>query len=473
MCAPIVRGRALRAVAATRSAPTASQNAKQFRRVHVQRVERAAARVGEHVDRALGRDLTEPPVIDLDATQVEVYGAFKQGAARSRLGAMSYAPHVAFWSQRGRALTPELVGGNREKLTGPECARIASRALRLLAQGHAPAIFRIDSAYYQLELLERLRKERSRFTVSVPRSQAMWRALAEIPEDAWADALEMPGAQVAERTYRPGGWKYEPLRLIVRRVPFTASEIAKRRGSRPLKTIHPEQLQLALDGKVALVYGYSFILTDIHWQPAVWIEHFHRHRAQIEERLKEAKLGQALRHPPSGDQHANRVWLTAALLALNLTALCCDLCPAAGASGKSQDPDRHRRPHAPFVAGSSQCRLQRGGVRIHAEGTLQARRDAAVAVDGEEPGLGPQVEGLQLGPQPLRWLVVRVDLLVDEGDPAAEASLKQDGDVGDRPADPGHAQLRRGEEQRHRLPPEQPGKRGAVHVLGGHPRGQQ
>lgn len=59
-------------------------------------------------------------------------------------------------------------------------------------------------------------------------------------------------------------------------MPFTASEIAKRRGSRPLKTIHPEQLQLALEGKVASVYGYSFILTDIHWQPAVWIEHFHR-----------------------------------------------------------------------------------------------------------------------------------------------------------------------------------------------------
>jgi hypothetical protein len=123
--------------------------------------------------------------------------------------------------------------------------------------------------------------------------------------------------------------------LIVRRVPFTAAEIAKRRGSRRLKTIHPEQLQLALEGKVASVYGHSFILADIHWQPAVWIEHFHRHRAQIEERLKEAKLGQALRHLPSANQHANRVWLQAALLALNLTALCCDLCPAAGASGKA------------------------------------------------------------------------------------------------------------------------------------------
>ena len=328
-------GSGLRTVGATPSAPTALQRAKDFRRVHCQRVERACARVGDHLDRALGRDRSEPVTIDLDATQVEVYGAHKQGARRNRHGQMSYAPHVAFWAQTGRALTGELVGGNREKLSGTECARIATRALWLLPAGHGPATFRVDSAYYQLELLERLRQQSSRFTVSVPRSQAIWKALSEIPEDAWQEAIEMPGAQVAETTYRPQGWKHEPLRLIVRRVPFTAEEIAKRKGSRRLKTIHPEQLQLALEGKLASVYGYSFVLTDIHWQPAVWIEHFHRHRAQIEERLKEAKLGQALRHLPSGNEHANRVWLTAALLALNLTALCCDLCPAAGASGKA------------------------------------------------------------------------------------------------------------------------------------------
>ncbi|MGB0094516.1 MAG: hypothetical protein WBP81_18540, partial [Solirubrobacteraceae bacterium] len=112
---------------------------------------------------------------------------------------------VAFWAERGRALTSELVGGNRKKLSGVECARIASRALSLLPAGHGPAIFRIDSVYYQLELLARLRREGSPFTVSVPRNQAMWKALAEIPEDAWQDAIDMPGAQVAQTTYRPQG----------------------------------------------------------------------------------------------------------------------------------------------------------------------------------------------------------------------------------------------------------------------------
>jgi hypothetical protein len=341
-------GAVLRIVSDPPSAPAALQRAKDFRRVHCQRIERALADAGHELDRRLGRERSmELFTVDLDATQIEVFGRYKQGAARNRQGQLSYAPHIAFWAQTGRALCGELVGGNREKLSGQECARIARRAISLLCAGdqrpreHGPLCFRVDSAYYQIELLNALRAERACVTVSVPRNPAMWKALGQIGEDAWQDALEMPSAQVAEITYTPQGWKAEPLRLIVRRTVYSAAQIARLKGSRRLKTIHPDQLQLALDGQIDSVYGYSFILTDIHCQPAAWIEHFHRHRAQAEERLKDAKLGQALRHLPSGDQHANRVWLTAALLALNLTAFCCDVCPAAGASlGPDAEPQR-------------------------------------------------------------------------------------------------------------------------------------
>ena len=332
----------------------------------LQRRGRALARAGHQLDGLLGRDRSmELATVDLDATQIEVYGRQKQGAARNRQGQLSYAPHIAFWGQTGRALTAELVGGNREKLSGAECARIARRAKSLLPTDHGPLCFRIDSAYYQIELLNSLRAERACFTVSVPRNQAMWKTLSQIPEDAWQDALDMPGSQVAQTTYTPDGWKHEPLRLIIRRSTFTAAEIAKHKGSRRLKTIHPQQLQLALDGQLDCVYGYSFILTDIHWAPATWIEHFHRHRAQIEERLKDSKLGQALRHLPSGDEHANRVWLTAALLAVNLTAFCCELCPAAGAS---TGPDaRPQRRHAKALRNLLFCiplRIVRTGRRL-------------------------------------------------------------------------------------------------------------
>jgi len=384
-------GAQLRAVPEVPSAPAALQNAKRFRRVHCQRVERAMASAGERLDRALGRDPGEPVTVDLDATVVTVYGRQKEGIARCRTGEMSYAPHIAFWAERGRALTAELVGGNQERLSGQECARIASRALGLLPAGHGPVTMRIDSAYYAIELLHRLRREHTRFTVSVPRNSAMWAALARIPENAWQDALDMDGAQVAETTYRPGGWRHEPLRLIVRRVPFTAERIAGLNGSRRLQTIHPEQLQMALDGQADSVYGYSFILTDIPHHHTAWVEHFHRHRAQIEERLKDTKTGQALRHLPSGDINANRVWLTAAMLAVNLTAWCCDLSPAAAASGQATDERTPLRRHAQTlrrILFNIPARIVRTGRRLilrlplghpHAD-TLQATLDAIYAL---------------------------------------------------------------------------------------------
>jgi hypothetical protein len=50
-----------------------------------------------------------------------------------------------------------------------------------------------------------------------------------------------------------------------------------------------------------------------------------------------AKLGQPLRHLPSANLDANGLWLTSCLLALNITAMVCDISPAAGASGNAPD----------------------------------------------------------------------------------------------------------------------------------------
>ena len=146
-------GASLRAVAQVPSAPTARQLAARLQRCQIQAAERALARAGTQLDRRLGRDRSEPATIDLDATRITVYGAGKQGAKRARTGELAYAPHIAFWAQPGRALTGELVGGDQEKLAGRAVATIARRAIRLLGAEHGPVDFRIDSAYYQLELL--------------------------------------------------------------------------------------------------------------------------------------------------------------------------------------------------------------------------------------------------------------------------------------------------------------------------------
>jgi DDE family transposase len=339
-------GASLRAVPRTPSAPAARQLARRFEPEHIGAIERAQARVAERSDRRLGRDPGEPVDFDLDATETEVYGHKKDGAARSHTGALAYNSYVVTWAQRGRALTSELLGGNRSRISAAESAAMIARAVKLLPAGHGQVTVRGDSGFYSADLMMGLRERDVRFSFSAPRTTTMWRALREIPEHAWADATRMRGAQVAETTFTPAGWRHESLRLIVRRVAVSAAELrAGHPRARRRSTIPADQLAMVLDGTLASTYAYSFIVSDIpaDEKTTIEVEHYHRQRAQIEERFKDAKLGQPLRHLPTGDLNANRVWLACCLMALNITAMVCDISPAAAASGSAPDGTPLRR----------------------------------------------------------------------------------------------------------------------------------
>ena len=335
-----------RAVAAMPSASTARQLAYRFKPTHIRAIERAAARCGNDLDHKLGRDRSADVTFDLDATESVVYGRRKQGTGRSRCGHLAYNSYVVTWAERGRALTSDLKGGNQARIKASQSLTMLSRAKRLLPREHGQITVRGDSGFYAIELMNGLHKRSMRFTISATRTSVMWAKLTEIPEHAWEDAICMRGAQVAELSFTPEGWKHEPLRLIVRRVPVTAAELlAGSPKARRRKTIPPEQLQMVLDGQLDSTFAYSFIVTDIPTEEktAVEVEHYHRQRAQIEERFRDAKLGQALRHLPSVKLAANRLWLCCALLALNICAWVCDISPAAAASGTAPDHTPLRR----------------------------------------------------------------------------------------------------------------------------------
>ncbi|MCA1698616.1 MAG: IS1380 family transposase [Actinobacteria bacterium] len=339
-------GAALRAVPGTPSAPTARQLSYRFKPGHIRAIERAQARCGDALDRSLGRDPGEDVTFDLDATETVVYGRRKRGTGRSRSGHLAYNSYVVTWAQRGRALTSELKGGNQARIKATQSLTMIGRAQRLLPTEHGQVTVRGDSGFYAAELMMGLRARRMRFSLSATRTSTMWAKLPEIPEHAWRDAIDMRGAQVAELAFTPEGWEHEPLRLIVRRVPVTAAEVqATSPRARRRRTIPPEQLQMVLDGQLDSTFAYSFIVADIPAaeKTAVEVERFHRQRAQIEERFKDAKLGQALRHLPSGKLAANRLWLCCALLALNICAWVCDISPAAAASGSAPEDTPLRR----------------------------------------------------------------------------------------------------------------------------------
>ncbi|MGE4429070.1 MAG: transposase, partial [Solirubrobacteraceae bacterium] len=177
---------------------------------------------------------------------------------------------------------------------------------------------------YRIDLLKDCRKQGVWFSISVPRSTAMWKAMERVADDAWVPAEGLSDTEVAETTYSPEGWKDEPLRLIIRRVAHQSDALSDDPRARRKRTIPKQQLALGLTGEADVVYGYSFILTDRPGTVAE-VEHHHRDRAQIEERIKDAKLGVSLRRLPLGDLDGNRVWMHATTLALNLLALLNDL----------------------------------------------------------------------------------------------------------------------------------------------------
>jgi len=257
-------GALLRAVADVPSAPTARQLARKFRPAHIRAIERAAARCGNDLDRRLGRDPGEAATLDLDALESVVYGHQKCGTGRSRCGHLAYNSFIVTWSQRGRGLTSELKGGNQARITASSSLAMLIRAQRLLPKQHGQITVRGDIGFYSAELMMGCRERGMRFALSAPRTATMWRAVDDVRADAWQDAIDMRGAQVAELAFTPHGCKHEQLRLIIRRVQVTAAELAATSPkARRRTTIPREQLQMVLDGQLDSTYAYSFIVTDI------------------------------------------------------------------------------------------------------------------------------------------------------------------------------------------------------------------
>lgn len=160
------------------------------------------------------------------------------------------------------------------------------------------------------------------FSLGVTRNPAVWRSAATIPQGAWRKAKRMKGAQVAVCDYAPAGWPPGTV-CVVRRVKVRARDISTDPRARRRRTIPKGQLALALEGLVDQVYAYSFIATNLDVSTparAVAVEAWHRMRTDIEDRIRDAKHGAALRHLPSASPAANTVWMWGALLAVNLSA---------------------------------------------------------------------------------------------------------------------------------------------------------
>ena len=265
-----------------------------------------------------------PVTIDLDTTDVEVYGRKKRGVAYNHQGQRVGQPHVAAWAETEIVLAADLGDGTDDpRATAPGLLRRALACLPAAARAGRVGL-RADAGYFAGQLARAAHDARIAFAIGARRIAPLWRLLAGIAEDAWHDAIDMDNAQVAVAEYCPEWWPADT-RLLIRRVALDPEQVSADPRSRRRRTLHPDQRALPLPELAGAgpVYAYSFILTNLDVSSpdkAVAAEHWYRHRTTVENIFRDSKLGAALRHLPSGYPQVNMAWMRGALLAATMAA---------------------------------------------------------------------------------------------------------------------------------------------------------
>ena len=147
-----------------------------------------------------------PVTIDLDTTDVEVYGRKNAAWLITTRGSGSGGSHVAAWAETEIVLAADLGDGTDDpRATAPGLLRRALAALPAAARAGRVAM-RADAGYFAGQLARAAHDERIAFAIGAKRIAPLWRLLACIAEDAWHDAIEWTAPRSPSRsTARTGG----------------------------------------------------------------------------------------------------------------------------------------------------------------------------------------------------------------------------------------------------------------------------
>ncbi len=294
-------GSALLTEAPVAPSRTAARLAGRFGPAHLSGIESVLSEVYTRWLRVVPAQVRAPlvlrdPTIDLDASDIEVYGSSKQGIGWNYAGTRSGRVHLASWAQAELPLAADLIAGNDD--VRPRAGDLLARALKSLpVQVCGRPRVRADAGYFDATLAQTAVQLGCDFAIAAKRNPAAWRALSAVPDSDWRPARGMHGAQVAACDYAPAGWPAGTY-TIIRRVKIPVTQLSADPRSRGRRTVHKEQLALALGGAGEHVWAVSFIVTNIPANDSdyVGLEAWFRNRTSIEERFREVKHGGGLNH---------------------------------------------------------------------------------------------------------------------------------------------------------------------------------
>ncbi len=259
---------------------------------HIRQFERALEQLFARLHPLLER---ETVTLDLDATLVEHHGpaGSRQGTRGTYTGKIAWHPLLCFVGETGEWLHGKLRNGHAHASAGSK--RFLADCLRRLPDG-ARVFLRADEGFWGQDFFAELEQRQVTYAIGAPQIRSVKARIAAIPAGDWRPSSYRAGSEVASFSWRPKTWKRER-RFVVRRDPIEPGE------------------QLSLDGGD---YHYYALVTNDHERSADELERWHRAKANVENRIKEAKLGLGLDNLPCRGFHANWAYLLCTLLAYNL-----------------------------------------------------------------------------------------------------------------------------------------------------------
>jgi hypothetical protein len=273
-------------------ATTLGRFLRRFNLGHIGQLNRALdelfARVHPLVDR-------ETVTLDLDASYIEHHGPVgsRQGTRGSYTGKVAWHPLLCFVGETGEWLHAKLRNGHAAASTG--ATRFLGECLRRLPRG-ARLFLRADEGFWGQGFFSDCERKQITYAVGAPLIASVRSRISEVAEADWQPSSYREGSQVVSFRWQPKSWSVER-RFIVRRDPAEIGE------------------QLSLEGRE---WHYWALVSNDQERSADELERWHRAKANLENKIKEAKLGLGLDNLPCQSFHANWAYLLCTLLAYNL-----------------------------------------------------------------------------------------------------------------------------------------------------------
>jgi hypothetical protein len=239
----------------------------------------------ELIARAEGIDSPQRVVLDMDSTEIPVYGQQEQSTYNKYYESTCYHPLLLF-NGEGDCLAAKLRPGNVH--SAEDWAELLLPEIERQQELGKEVVFRADAAFAKPEIYEALEERGVKYAIRIPANDSLERDIAELLTRPVGRPSHKPIVWYKSFLYQAGSWK--TARRVVAKVEFYAGELFPRVG---------------------------FIVTNLE-TPSRSVVRFYNKRGTAEQWIKEGKQAVKMTRLSCHRFRSNQVRLGLSLLAYNL-----------------------------------------------------------------------------------------------------------------------------------------------------------